>query len=106
MIRVISETRNNRIVSLEVTGHAGFMQKGHDIVCAAASLTGCGLLNAVDEMCSGQCELLMEDNRIYIKVLEDSDRLQTILNTGFIQYQTLSERFDRYVTTQKTEVKI
>ena len=50
MIWVKYQTREDAFVSLEITGHADFREKGEDVVCAAASLTGTGLLNAIDEM--------------------------------------------------------
>ncbi|MBR0385662.1 MAG: ribosomal-processing cysteine protease Prp [Erysipelotrichaceae bacterium] len=106
MIRVSIKTRKDLIESLEITGHADFLEKGRDIVCAAASLVGTGLLNALDDIAPGKCELVKEENRIYVKVLENDSQIQTALHTGEIQYQTLSEAFPRYVKTKKTEVKL
>ena len=94
------------ITGFEFKGHAGFAESGQDIVCAACSLVSIGLLNAIDEMCSEQCELLKEDNRIYIEVKESNERLQTILNAGIIQYRTLAEEFGKYIRIRKTEVKL
>lgn len=105
MIRVNVETRDSLICSLEVSGHAEFLDSGRDIVCAAASLVGTGLLNALDELEPDTCELLKESNRIYISVLSGNERIQTILTTGLIQYQTLAEQFPRYVKVKKTEVR-
>lgn len=106
MIWVKIKTQQKEIKSLEVTGHAEFAEKGQDIVCAACSLVSIGLLNAIDEMCSEQCELLKEDNRIYIEVKESNERLQIILNAGIIQYRTLAEEFGKYIRIRKTEVKL
>ena len=106
MIRVNVTTLSDQIRSMEITGHAEFLEHGQDIVCAAVSLTGTGLLNALDQMCPGQCELVLGDNRIYIKVLENSEKVQNVLHTGMIQLETLIERFPKYVEKKKTEEKL
>ena len=106
MIWVKYKTQENEIRSLEVTGHAEFAEKGQDIVCAACSLVSIGLLNALDEYCGDQCELLKEDNRIKVEVKESNEKLQTILNVGLVQYRTLAEGFGKYIRIRKTEVKL
>ena len=105
MIWVKYQTRNDAFVSLDISGHARFREEGQDIVCAAASLTGIGLLNAIDEMEPDACELIKEDNRIYVKVLHDSEQLQTILMTSYHIFKTLEYKFRLYVRVRKTEVK-
>ena len=106
MIWVKITTQDSMVKTLEVTGHADFGEHGQDIVCAACALVSVGLLNAIDEMCNGQCELLQEENRIYIEVKENDERLQTALNVGIIQYKTLAEEFRKYIRVKKTEVKL
>ena len=105
MIWVKVKTREDRICSLEITGHAEFAEHGKDIVCAGVSSIGTGLLNAIDIMCPEDCILKKEDNLIYIEVLHDSERLQDILHTGYIQLDTVREVFSRYVRIRKTEVR-
>ena len=105
MIWVKYQTREDAFVSLEITGHADFREHGQDMICAAVSLTGTGLLNAIDEMEPDACELIKEDNRIYVKVLHDSEQLQTILMTSYHIFKTLEYKFRIYVRVRKTEVK-
>ena len=105
MIWVKYQTRNDAFVSLDISGHARFREEGQDIVCAAASLTGIGLLNAIDEMEPDSCELIKEDNRIYVRVLHDSEQLQTILTASYHIFKTLEYKFRIYVRVRKTEVK-
>ena len=105
MIWVKFQTRNDAIVSLDVSGHADFREEGQDIVCAAVSLSSVGLLNAIDEMEPDSCELIKEDNHIHVEVLQDSEKLQTILTAFYHVYRTLEYRFRMYVRVRKTEVK-
>jgi len=45
-IKVIKE--NERLVHIEVSGHAGFAESGKDIVCAAVSALTIGAVNSVE----------------------------------------------------------
>jgi len=105
MIWVRYQTRNEKVVSLEITGHAGSADPGHDLVCAGASTVAIGLCNAVDELANGQAVITVEDNLVRIEVSRNSQKLQNILNTGIVQFRTLSERYSKYVRVRKMEVK-
>ena len=105
MIWVKYQTRNKVIESIDVSGHADFAQQGQDIVCAACSLTVTGLCNAIDQLTQDSCEIQIEEGHTHIAVLNDSEQLQLILQTGIIQLKTLAERFRRYVRVRKVEVK-
>ena len=105
MIWVKYQTRDDAFVSLEITGHADFREHGQDMICAAVSLTGTGLLNAIDEMEPDACELIKEDNRIYVKVRHNSEQLQTILTASYHIFKTLEYKYRLYVRVRKTEVK-
>ena len=105
MIWVKFQTRNDAFVTLDVSGHADFREEGQDVVCAAVSLSSVGLLNAIDEMEPDSCELIKEDNHIRVVVLQDSEKLQTILTASYHMYKTLEYRFSMYVRVRKTEVK-
>lgn len=50
MIRVVVYKRSNRISGFSVSGHAGYGEKGTDIVCAAVSAVVYTALGYMDEM--------------------------------------------------------
>lgn len=106
MIWVNINTHNDEINSLEIIGHAEFLESGQDVVCAACSLTATGLLNALDQLVPETCDLIKEENRIYIEVRSNNNEVQTIINTGIIQLETLAETFNKYIKIKKTEVKL
>ncbi len=104
MIWVDVRTHEDAIVSIEVTGHAEYAEYGHDVVCGAVSSIMIGGLNAIDILEKDSCTLIDEDNRVYVEVLQDSGKLQTILNTICIQLETIAAGFDKYLGIRKTEV--
>jgi uncharacterized protein YsxB (DUF464 family) len=105
MIWVKFETRKNEFVSMEVTGHAGYDEYGKDIVCAAVSAITGGALNAIDIMETNSCELIDEENRTYVKVLNNSEKLQAILETVYHQLNTIAVSYGDYLRVERTEVK-
>ncbi len=105
MIRVKVLTLNDAIRSLVIKGHAGYADKGQDLVCAAVSSISIGLCNALDHLAAADCKITLEENRIEIEASSDNEKLQTILNTGLIQLQTVEEQFSEFVRIEKTEVR-
>lgn len=50
MIEVlIAADKDGRVIRAELSGHAGYASKGHDIVCAAVSAVFIGALNCLDD---------------------------------------------------------
>lgn len=92
MIQVLVEQSAHRITKIKMTGHAESGPKGQDLVCAAASSIATGALNAIDQIASGQAELILlekPESLIEIRVKSDSDDLQKLLKMFLIQLKTL-----------------
>lgn len=99
MIKVAVSRCNGSIISLEVTGHAFDGLYGNDVVCAGVSSVVIGLLNAIDELASGSCQIDKDDRaaRISITVTGDSSKTQTVLETGIIQLKTISAVYPKRI---------
>lgn len=54
MIKVRVKQQNDEIVSITVTGHAGFAEHGEDIVCAAVSALTTNAVNGIDRLANFQ----------------------------------------------------
>lgn len=104
MVRVEVVYKGNDIVGILVEGHANYSVHGQDIVCAGVSSICVGTLNAINEMCENSCELKMNEAYVKIKVLENSNELQIILNTTMIQLHTIAESNSEYIKITKEEV--
>jgi len=93
MIKVNVARSNKDIKKIEISGHADSANKGQDLICAGVSSISIGLLNALDQICNGDSELICKDNQIMIKVLHNSSKIQDVLATGLIQLITMAERY-------------
>lgn len=100
MIKVAVSRCNGSIISIEVTGHAFDGEYGNDVVCAGVSSVVIGLLNAIDELASGSCQIDKDSEtaRISIIVTSKSSKItQTILETGIIQLKTIKHSYPKRI---------
>ena len=93
MIKVMVTKVCNDIREIRISGHAYSAEKGHDLICAGVSSIGVGLLNAIDQMCKDETNLVCQNNMIKIIVLQNSTKLQNVLCTGLFQLKTMAERY-------------
>jgi Predicted ribosomal protein len=50
MIKAAFYTRNGRYIGFSVSGHAGFDEEGHDILCAAVSALTINAVNSLEKL--------------------------------------------------------
>ena len=92
------------IQSIEVTGHANAGTHGNDLVCAGASSIIFGSLNAIDQLYFKTCQFEVNENKIKIKVLKNSDALQKSLQFLLIQLETMEESYPKHIKITRKEV--
>ena len=104
MIQIEITKRKDRIRKLTCRGHAGFADRGSDLVCAGISSILFGALNGLDEMFAADVKLKADDNCIEIDVCNDSDLLFQVLGFIQIQLQTVEEMYSEFVRIVQKEV--
>ncbi|SJZ99220.1 ribosomal-processing cysteine protease Prp [Anaerorhabdus furcosa] len=104
MIKIRIQTHENKVISLDISGHAKYKEYGEDIVCAGVSSIAIGLLNALDIL-QADCACAMNDNKISVLVNNtNNDQTQIILQTGIIQLETIQESYSDFIKLSKQEV--
>ncbi|MGN1398403.1 MAG: ribosomal-processing cysteine protease Prp [Erysipelotrichaceae bacterium] len=104
MVRVKIGKKSDSIIKLNIEGHAGFADKGRDLVCASISSIAIGLLNSIDILDNQSCNIIFEDNYINVEVVNNDEIIQTILQVGVIQLQTIEEVYPKNLKIEFTEV--
>ncbi len=103
MTRVsVEEFYDNYIISIE--GHAGFAQRGSDIVCAAISTITYTLLNAIRWAQDGDCLYIrtenVSDGSIYLEVEPydfAKEKVDTIIETCLTGFSLIEEEYPDYI---------
>ena len=97
MIKVQILKNNLIIESVEVKGHAKSADFGEDLVCAGVSAIIMGCCNALEKYAQNKCQIKLEEAYSEIKVLENSEKVQTILEVMEVQLETLMEIHHEYL---------
>lgn len=66
MTKVILFKKEAHFIGLEVKGHAGYANKGSDIVCAGISTAVCMSINLLDKFIYNRFELIQDEAVGYI----------------------------------------
>ena len=108
MITVVISKHNNEYKGITLDGHAGFADKGYDIVCAAVSVLVINTINSIeqftDDAFSGDAA---EDGGhisfSFTDTISDSSRL--LLDSMLLGLDQIQKQYgDEYISLQYKEV--
>ena len=97
MIKIVikRDVSSDKIISIEVKGHAGQAEYGKDLVCAAVSAVITGGFNALKDK---EYDFKLDEGHAYIKALDiPSDYDSVVLKTIEVQLMTIEESNHKYV---------
>ena len=97
MIKIVikRDVSSQKIISIEVKGHANSAEYGKDLVCAAVTTVMTGGMNALQDK---DYDFKLEEGHIYVKALDiPSDYDSVVLKTIEIQLMTIEESNHKYV---------
>lgn len=107
MINVLIKKKQNHIINLKITGHAGSDIYGKDLVCAGVSTAGVGVLNMLSkkgflDKHIGTIEI--DEGYINIVVNQIDEVCQVVLETLEVTLDTMVENYDQFIKISKMEV--
>ena len=107
MINVLIKKKQNHIINLKITGHAGSDVYGKDLVCAGVSTAGVGVLNMLSkkgflDKRIGTIEI--DEGYINIVVNQVDEVCQVVLETLEVTLDTLVENYGQFIKISKMEV--
>ncbi len=92
----------------EVSGHAGFSQKGEDIVCAAISALSITTVNSIESyvLKPGEYEEKVdnEEGVISFKLLRSDHDTQLLIDTMLLGLEQIGEKYPKYIRLKVKEV--
>ena len=107
MINVLIKKKQNHIINLKITGHAGSDIYGKDLVCAGVSTAGVGVLNMLSkkgflDKRIGTIEI--DEGYINIVVNQVDEVCQVVLETLEVTLDTMVENYGQFIKISKMEV--
>ena len=100
MISVNVTFMGKEVKSLTVSGHANYDKYGKDIVCAGVSAVVTGGINALENQVEN-IEIINEENKLGVKVINSNEYIQIILKTIIIQLETIENSYKKYIKITK-----
>ena len=97
MIKVVIEKNNSKIVSLEVSGHSNYDEKGKDIVCAGVSAIVVGGINALINENKNAIEYECKEGYAKILVKNIDSNIEMILDVISTQLYTVEESYPKFI---------
>ncbi len=102
MIKACFQKKNNLFVSFNISGHAGYAEKGQDIVCAAVSSAVQTIINSITDVFKLKAEVNVGENEIS---LASSDLTASkLIESLLIQLKAISEEFPKNIQIKISEV--
>lgn len=92
MVSVVQS--NNKVT---VAGHAGYAEKGCDIVCAAISILVYNLEASVLKLTDDVADFIYNDEGVYIEFKTTSETSKILLNSFIIGIDELANNYPDYV---------
>jgi hypothetical protein len=92
MIKV--EIKDNLIT---IKGHAGFDEKGKDIVCASVSSIVITTINGIIEINPEAIDYSDLDNEIIIRKLKEDETVNKLLNNMILLLESLEKDYKDYI---------
>ena len=109
MINICIFFAGGRIKGFEYSGHAGYAEKGSDIVCAAVSILGYSCLNTLKEkaeIAADKIKYEQDEKSGYMKVITLECNEKTDVVFGFLEVgiKLLLQDYNKYVSLDYKEV--
>lgn len=105
MIKIFIKEKNKKIESVLITGHAGFANKGKDIVCSATSSIVITTINAALKIDDG-CLDWVQTDELLVKVNKHDDVTEALVTNMVELLENLSNQYGDYIEINKEESSI
>lgn len=105
MIKAVFYRSNGSLCGFDVSGHAGYAEKGNDIVCAAVSSAVMMTVNAITDILNVECDLKVLDDEI--KLMFDDECFYcacSFLEALKLHLNMLSEDYSEFIQLDFLEV--
>ena len=104
MVKVIINSKDDKIVRINVLDHAGYAEAGQDLVCAAVSSITFGMMNALEKLASGACSYTVEEANVIIEHDTNNEIANQLLEALVIQFLTIEQSYQSYIKITRQEV--
>ena len=104
MIHADFFSSKNYFTSFKISGHAGFAEYGHDIVCSAVTSAVSTVLNGITECAKIEADVSVIENEIVLNLAKRDDTAQYFLLALKLQLELIEQEYSGTIKITVTEV--
>lgn len=104
MIKANFKLKDNKIVKVEINGHAGYDIEGKDIVCASISTLALSTVQNINTLC--ETEVINSEQakgKMVIDVKENNKTVDILLDNMYNIMHKISKDYPKYIKITKKE---
>lgn len=102
---VIKRNKEGRLYSLKASGHAGYAEKGQDIICAAVSVLTINTANSIEALTDDKVTSNMnyEDVILDFELKTVSDKSSILMEAMLFGLKGIEEENEKYLSVKVEE---
>lgn len=104
MVVITCKKQENRYLEFMFKGHAGYDEKGYDIVCAAVSVLFANTFNSIETFTEDKPEVERTDDIRVILPKAISDKSTLLLDAMVLGLKEIQKEYPKYVEFTVKEV--
>ena len=109
MINIKFVRKHNKLVSFDISGHAGYAENGYDIICSAVSAISYTIANGITEVLVIKAPYEIHDGFLKMNIgacsSEDIEKSQVLLETMLLGFQNMKVNYGDYINVTVEEVQ-
>ena len=109
MINITIVKKNQRIITIEATGHSGYAEEGSDIVCSAVSTLMQNMANGLTEVVKANAKVIVDEEIPHLSVTlceEDSEKLkyaQMLMQTTILSLKEVAKGYGKFIKIKEKQ---
>lgn len=108
MIKIDFQKHCDKLISFNISGHAGFDESGRDIICSAVSVLSGAIVNGITEVLNIDAPYDFSDGHMSISLSslsnEEIEKCQVLMETMLVSLKSLEVNYNDYVNVHIKEV--
>ena len=107
MIKILVIKQNNEIIAIEATGHSGYAEVGHDIVCSAVSVLTQNLAQGLSEVVGIKPKVVEDESIPHFSLTlpelnaKQMHEAQLLVRTTYLGLKDIANQFKKYVSIKE-----
>ena len=110
MINITIVKSNNKIITIEATGHSGYAESGKDIVCAAVSTLTQALINGLIEVVKITPKYVIDEETPHLSVTlpkdlpeEKSKYAQVLMSSTYLAIKGVADSYSKFIKIKEKQ---